>query len=72
MKFNEEGIFEFEDADGEEGMGTYGIVEQDALLVVREYDGDDDRYSIVEPVVVSFSSDQFTSFTWDGVELTKQ
>ena len=72
MKFNEEGFFEFEDADGEEGMGTYGIVEQDALLVVREYDGDDDKFSIVEPVVVSFSSDQFTSFTWDGVELTKQ
>ena len=72
MKFNEEGFFEFEDADGEEGMGTYGIVEQDALLVVREYDGDDDKFSIVAPVVVSFSSDQFTSFTWDGVELTKQ
>ncbi len=72
MTFREEGTFEFEDADGEEGMGTYGVVELDALLVVREYEGDDDRYSIGEPVVVTFNSDQFTSFTWDGVELTKQ
>ncbi len=72
ITFNEDGFFEFEDAEGEEGMGTYGIVEQDALLVVREYDGDDDKYSIGEPVVISFSSDQFTSFDWDGVSLTKQ
>ena len=72
ITFTEEGFFEFEDAEGEEGMGTYGIVETDALLVVREYDGDDDKYSVAEPVVISFSSDQFTSFDWDGATLTKQ
>ena len=72
ITFTEDGFFEFEDAEGEEGMGTYAIAEQDALLVVREYDGDDDKYSIVEPVVISFSSDQFTSFDWDGVTLSKQ
>ena len=71
IKFKEDGIFEFEDADGEEGEGTYGIVELSALLVVRDYDGDNDKYSVTQPVVVTFASDQFTSLTWDGVTLNR-
>ena len=72
IKFNEDGLFEFEDAEGEEGEGTYGIVDLDAHLVVRDYDGDDDKYSLTEPVVVTFSNDQFTSLTWDGVTLNRK
>ena len=72
IKFKEDGIFEFEDAEGEEGEGTYGVVELSALLVVRDYDGDDDKYSISEPVVVTFANDQFTSLTWEGATLRKQ
>ena len=72
IKFKEDGIFEFEDAEGEEGEGTYGVVELSALLVVRDYDGDDDKYSISEPVVVTFANDQFTSLTWESATLRKQ
>ena len=72
IKFREDGVFEFEDVDGEEGEGTYGIVDLDAQLVVRDYDGDDDKYSIVEPVVVTFANDQFRSLTWDGATLNKK
>jgi len=72
IKFKEDGIFEFEDAEGEEGEGTYGVVELSALLVVRDYDGDDDKYSISEPVVVTFANDQFTSLTWESATLQKQ
>ena len=72
IKFKEDGIFECEDAEGEEGEGTYGVVELSALLVVRDYDGDDDKYSISEPVVVTFANDQFTSLTWEGASLRKQ
>ena len=72
FKFNEDGVFEFEDADGEEGEGTYAIVEQNGMLTVREYDGDDDKYSIAEPVVITFTSTAFTSFTWDGATLNKK
>ena len=63
---------EFEDAEGEEGEGTYGVVELNALLVVRDYDGDDDKYSISDPVVVTFANDLFTSLTWEGATLRKQ
>lgn len=72
IKFNENGEFEFEDADGEEGEGTYGIVEQNGMLTVRDYDGDDDKYSIAEPIVVNFTDSAFTSLTWDGVTLNKK
>ena len=37
ITFKEDGVFEFEDAEGEEGEGTYGVVELNALLVVRDY-----------------------------------
>jgi len=72
IKFKEDGIFEFEDAEGEEGEGTYGVVELSALLVVRDYDGDDDKYSVSDPVVVTFANDLFTSLTWEGATLRKQ
>ena len=72
ITFKEDGVFEFEDAEGEEGEGTYGVVELNALLVVRDYDGDDDTYSLSEPVVVTFANDQYTSLTWDGATLRKQ
>ena len=72
ITFKEDGTFEFEDAEGEEGEGHYGIVEQAAHLIVRDYDGDDDKYSVVEPVVVPFSTDQFNDLTWEGLTLTRQ
>ena len=72
IKFREDGVFEFEDAEGEEGEGTYGIVDLEAHLVVRDYNGDDDRYSHTEPVVVTFANDQFRSLTWDGATLNKR
>ena len=72
IKFKEDGVFEFEDAEGEEGEGTYGIVDLEAHLVVRDYEGDDDRYSHAEPVVVTFANDQFRSLTWDGATLDRK
>ena len=71
IKFGEDGRFEFEDADGE-GEGTYGIVELSAVLVVRDYNGSDETYSVKEPVVVTFANDQFTSLTWGDATLTKR
>jgi len=71
FRFEEDGQFEFEDADGE-GEGTYGIVDQSAVLVVRDYDGPDDKFSLTAPVVVEFSNEQFTSLTHAGVELPKK
>ena len=71
IAFDAEGTFEFEDANGE-GKGTYGINALSAVLVVRDYDGPDDAYSITEPVVVTFANGQFTSLTWGGATLTNQ
>lgn len=71
VKFDGDGLFEFEDAEGE-GIGTYGIVESSAVMVVREYDGSGDQYSVNEPVVVTFTSDQFTSLIWGDATLVKQ
>ncbi len=71
IKFDGEGNFEFEDADGE-GEGTYGIVEQTAVMIVRDYDGPDDKYSISQPVTVTFLTDQFVSLTWDDQALAKK
>jgi hypothetical protein len=71
FRFEEDGAFEFEDADGE-GKGTYGIVEESAVLVVREYDGADDKFSVATPVIVQFGDSMFTSLTHDGVELPKK
>ncbi len=71
FRFEEDGTFEFEDADGE-GEGTYGIVQRNALLIVREYDGPDDKFSLRTPVVVEFANDQFTSMTYGGEELPQR
>ena len=71
IKFKEDEMAEFEDAEGE-GEATYGIVELSAVVVVRDYDGPDDRYSVAEPVVVMFASDQFTSLTWGEATLRKK
>ena len=72
LELKGDGKFEFEDADGEEGEGTYGIVELEAQLTVRDYDGDDDRYSLDQPIVVTFANNLFRALTWDGVELTQK
>ena len=71
IKFDDDGTFDFEDAEGE-GEGTYGIVELSAVMIVRDYDGPDDKYTITQPVVVTFSSGQFDSLTWNGTTLTKK
>ena len=71
FRFEEDGSFEFEDADGE-GEGNYGTVEQSAILVVRDYDGPDDKFSIAAPLVLQFSDAMFTSVTYDGAELSKK
>ena len=71
LKFDEDGTFEFEDADGE-GEGTYGIVELTAVMIVRDYDGPDDKFSVNMPVVVEFGDKMFSSLTHNGVELSKK
>ena len=71
FRFEDDGEFEFEDTDGA-GEGTYGIVEQSAILVVREYDGPDDKFGLTTPVVVEFGDAMFTSMTYNGVELSQQ
>ena len=71
FRFEDDGTFEFEDADGE-GEGTYGIVELAAILIVRDYDGPDDKFTIEIPVVVEFGNQLFTSLTYDGVQLPKK
>ena len=72
LELKGDGKFEFEDADGEEGEGTYGIVELEAQLTVRDYDGDDDKYSISQPVVLTFDNNLFRGLTWDGVALSQK
>lgn len=71
FRFEEDGKFEFEDADGE-GEGTYGMVEESAVLIVRDYDGPDDRFNIATPLVLQFDSSLFNSLTHDGVQLSKK
>ena len=71
FRFEDDGTFEFEDAEGE-GEGTYGFVDLNGILVVRDYDGPDDKFSVATPVVVEFTNQQFTTMTHQGVQLTKQ
>ena len=71
IEFKGDGTFEFEDAE-DEGEGTYGIVDLSAVLTVRDYDGSDDKYSISQPIIVTFPSDQFMSLTWDDQVLAQQ
>jgi len=68
FRFEEDGSFEFEDAEGE-GEGTYGIVELSAILIVRDYDGPDDKFNVQTPIIVEFSDQTFASLTHDGLQL---
>ena len=43
-----------------------------AILIVRDYDGPDDKFSVNTPVVVEFANDQFLSLTHDGVQVPKK
>ena len=70
LTFHEDGTFVFQDTQGK-GEGTYGIQERTAELVVRKYDGPDDKYTITTPVTVQFANDQFTSLAWGDVTLPK-
>ena len=71
IAFDGDGEFEFKDADGE-GKGTYGIDALSVVMIVREYDGPDDKYSVGEPVVVTSPDDQFTSLAWSEMTLMKK
>ena len=71
FRFEEDHTFEFEDDEGE-GEGNYGIVDQTAVLIVRDYDGPDDRFSVNTPVVVEFADEQFSSLTYAGVQIPKK
>ena len=71
ISFGEDGLFEFEDAEGE-GEGSYGVQGTKAELVVRRYDGPDDKFSIAEPITIQFADEQFTSFMMDDQKLVKQ
>ncbi len=71
LRLKADGQFEFSDAEGE-GEGTYGIVELEGALTVRDYDGDDDKFSITEPVVVTFANELFNSLTWGEATLSEK
>ncbi len=43
-----------------------------AELVVRKYDGPDDKFSIAEPITIQFADDQLTSFMMGDQKLVKQ
>lgn len=78
--FAEDGTFSFKEAAGE-GHGTYGIVDRTVtvdcttridrkvILVIRDYDGPDDKYNLAIPIDVPFYSSTFPSFIWDDVQL---
>lgn len=71
ISFDEDGSFEFEDAEGD-GEGTYSMQGVNGELVVREYDGPDDKFSIAEPITIQFADDQLTSFMMGDQKLVKQ
>ena len=71
FRFEEDHTFEFEDDEGE-GEGNYGIVEQTAVLIVRDYDGPDDRFNVNTPVVVEFADERFSGMTHAGVQIPKK
>ncbi len=71
LKLKGDGKFEFEDTEGE-GEGTYGIVELEGHLTVRDYGGNDDKFSITEPVVVTFPNELYNSMTWGDTTLRKK
>ena len=47
-------------------------MELEGALTVRDYDGDDDKFSITEPVVVTFANDLFNSLTWGEATLSEK
>ena len=66
-----DGMFEFEDAEGE-GLGNYFIEDLSAVLTVRDYDGKkDDKYSIAEPVVLTTPNNSFLTLVWGETTLKK-
>ena len=69
FSFQEDGVFSFKEADGE-GAGTYDIVERTVLLVVRTFDGPDDKYPMAVPIEVRFLSSVFPSFRWGETKLS--
>ena len=71
ISFDEDGTFELEDAEGE-GEGTYTIQDTNGELVVRRYDGPDDKFSLAEPVIIQFADDQLTSFMMGDQTLVKE
>ncbi len=71
ISFDEDGTFKFEDVEGD-GEGTYGVVELTGMLTVRDYDGPDDKYSIMAPFNIGFTNDRFTSFSWGDATLMKK
>ena len=71
ITFDDDGTFEFEDAGGE-GMGTYGIEELTATLVVREYDGPEGKFSISDPLMAEFADKELTNFMMGDQKLMKK
>ena len=71
ISFDADGSFEFEDAEGD-GEGTYSMQGVNGELVVRKYDGPDDKFSIAEPITIQFADDQLTSFMMGDQKLVKQ
>ena len=71
LKLKPDGMFEFEDAEGE-GEGNYHIQDLNAVLTVRDYDGPDDKYTVREPVVVTARTNQFLSLAWGETTLNKK
>ena len=71
LTLKSDGMFEFEDAEGE-GEGNYSIQDLSVVLTVRDYDGPDDTYTITAPVVVSAPTNQFQSLVWGETTLTKK
>ena len=70
INFDDNGTFEIENADGE-GHGTYGIEQTTATLVVREHDAEG-KYSINDPLVAEFASEDLINFMIGNDKFMKQ
>ena len=71
ITFAEDGKFTYEDADGE-GEGTYGIVDISVVLVMRKWDGPEDKFTFREPVIAEFDNKNFDAFTFGSQRLLKK
>ena len=47
-------------------------MELEGHLTVRDYGGNDDKFSITEPVVVTFPNELYNSMTWGDTTLRKK